>query len=109
MKVYLRGEARWAREQALSAERKAADLRDPSKIAQLRKAAALDLARAKTQARLDVSNARNAVVELAEDQVDRLIDQHEKDARYWTQLAEGHEARLAASDDAGLFDQEVGA
>jgi hypothetical protein len=99
---YLANEARWARQQALEAEHKIEELRDPFALEKLRQATSLELTQLKFKHRSEIHAVKARISQLT-DSLDDHVDRLERDRRYWIELAEGHESRLAGSDDADLF------
>lgn len=106
MSQWLLSEAKWAREKALESENRAAALEDPKKLAAMVKDARREVAMA--QSDLQAARARLAgYTDPASWQ--SLIEGNRREATYWRQLAEGHEARMAQADETSMFgDEEVG-
>lgn len=100
---WLSSEARWAREQALDAEKRLEELRNPKALYDLRKKAGIDLARIKFRHRAEMHDAKAEVQRLDDEHLAQTVERLERDRRYWIELAEGHESRLASKDDAALF------
>lgn len=106
MNRWLAEESKWAREQALKAERRAENLSDPEWVR--RRVAKIEgnrMALQEAVARwLDLTDERTTLLDDEERQ--REVDRAVRNAEHWNQLAAEQSARLAATEDTdGLFEE----
>lgn len=106
MSNYLKSEARWARQQAIEAQRKVDALRNEQQVERDRKEAARAFARAKWDARVAVANARERLARLNPDRLPETIAAEEATIARWVALADEYEARIVETEQAGLFAEE---
>lgn len=102
---YLQNEARWAREKAVEASRKAERLRDARDLSLDRRDALRRLREVKQEAWLKIRNAEEAIERLTPARIEATIAAEEATAAQWTALAEEHEARIVETEEAPLFEE----
>jgi Fe-S cluster assembly scaffold protein SufB len=99
-KHYLRGEARWAREQELKALGRVENLQDPRWLNHERDRRSIKARRARLELRIALADLK----QLDEDRMPDTLAKAQEEADHWRHLAEGYEARIEQDEDRPMWE-----